>query len=246
VTPAPPGEAPSSEASHRPIIGVLGLQGDVREHRQALVDVGAEPRTVRKPAELRGLQGIVLPGGESTTLSLLLESSGLFDPLAEALEEGLPAFGTCAGLLLLSAEILDGRSDQRTFKAIDLLSRRNAYGRQIHSFEGVLSAERLDAALDAAAGPSARWPERGQGLPAVFIRAPVIEAAGPVTEVLAALPASAGRPASPVVARQGSVLVASFHPELTGDRRLHRLFASMVAGARPAPATPAGAASDTP
>jgi 5'-phosphate synthase pdxT subunit len=206
-------------------IGVLALQGDVREHAAALADLGELARLVRRPSDLDGLAGIVLPGGESTTLSLLLESSGLFEPLAEALGSGLPVLGTCAGMILLASDVLDGRPDQRRFSLIELTVRRNGYGRQQASFECD-----LDVDLDGAAG---------EPFHAVFIRAPVVEAYGPDVEVLAALPAVSdpdglavpdgpGGAPSPVICRQGSVLVAAFHPELTEDRRLHRLFVDMT------------------
>jgi 5'-phosphate synthase pdxT subunit len=204
-------------------IGVLALQGDVREHAAALADLGEPARLVRRPSELDGLAGIVLPGGESTTLSLLLESSGLFDPLAAALRSGLPVLGTCAGMILLASDVLDGRPDQRRFNSIELTVRRNGYGRQRASFECD-----LDIDLDGVAG---------EPFHAVFIRAPVVEGYGPDVEVLAALPVvpegssapdgTRGAP-SPVICRQGSVLVAAFHPELTEDRRLHRLFVDMT------------------
>jgi pyridoxal 5'-phosphate synthase pdxT subunit len=198
-------------------IGVLALQGDVREHAAALADLGELARLVRRPSDLDGLAGIVLPGGESTTLSLLLESSGLFDPLAAALGSGLPVLGTCAGMILLASDVLDGRPDQRRFDSIELTVRRNGYGRQRASFECD-----LDIDLDGVAG---------EPFHAVFIRAPVVEACGPDVEVLAVLPVGPGGPAgqpSPVICRQGSVLVAAFHPELTEDRRLHRLFVDMT------------------
>ncbi len=197
-------------------IGVLALQGDVREHAAALADLGESARPVRRPADLDGLAGIVLPGGESTTLSLLLDSSALFEPLAEALGSGLPVFGTCAGMILLSADVLDGRSDQRRFGVIDLTVRRNGYGRQQASFE-------CDLALEADG-------VTGDPFHAVFIRAPVVEAYGANVEVLASLPAASGTAGElqPVICRQGPVLVAAFHPELTGDRRLHRLFVDMT------------------
>lgn len=192
-------------------IGILALQGDVREHTAAMRELGHDVRLVRGPEDLAGIGGIILPGGESTTLSMLLESSNLFDPLAKALEDGLPAFGTCAGMILLAGEVLDGRPDQRRFGMVDVTVRRNGYGRQVASFECELA---LPAVGD-------------EPVHAVFIRAPVVESSGPSVEVLATLP---GDPARPVVCRQGRVLVAAFHPELTGDRRLHRLFAGMVAG----------------
>jgi pyridoxal 5'-phosphate synthase pdxT subunit len=198
-------------------IGVLALQGDVREHAAALADLGELARPVRRPSDLEGLAGIVLPGGESTTLSLLLDSSSLFEPLATALGSGLPVFGTCAGMILLSSDVLDGRPDQRRFGVIDLRVRRNGYGRQQASFECD-----LDLDVDGVAGDPFH---------AVFIRAPVVEAHGPEVDVLAALPAAPDHPegsSSPVVCRQGAVLVAAFHPELTEDRRLHRLFVDMT------------------
>jgi 5'-phosphate synthase pdxT subunit len=203
-------------------VGVLALQGDVREHAAALADLGEPVRPVRTPDDLAGLDGIVVPGGESTTVSMLLQSSGLFEPLTELLEGGLPVFGTCAGMILLADELLDGRGDQRGFGLIDLTVRRNGYGRQVASFECDVEVIGLgDGAVHA-----------------VFIRAPVVERAGPDVEVLSRLPAERsaarthGRGSEPVVCRQGPVLVTSFHPELTGDRRLHRLFVEMTKGER--------------
>ncbi len=200
-------------------IGVLALQGDVREHAAAFAELGEAVRGVRRPDELEGLSGLVIPGGESTTLSLLLGTSGLFDPLGDVLSGGLPVFGTCAGMILLAGRVLDGRPDQRQFGVIDLTIRRNGYGRQAASFETAVAVAGLGE----------------EPLPAVFIRAPVVEAWGPRVEVLATLPGAGstggagggGAPGSAVVCRQGSVLVAAFHPELTGDRRLHRLFVEM-------------------
>jgi 5'-phosphate synthase pdxT subunit len=202
-------------------VGVLALQGDVREHVEALAELGEAVRTVRGGDDLAGLAGLIIPGGESTTLSMLLESSGLFDPLDAAIREGLPVFGTCAGMILLAGRVLDGRDDQRGFGAIDLVIRRNGYGSQAASFECDLDV-----------------PALGEGpVHAVFIRAPVVERAGPGVEVLATLAEAPqdGQPAPlrPVVCRQGRVLVASFHPELTGDRRLHQLFVAMTKGERP-------------
>ena len=220
-------------------LGVLALQGDVREHTLALQSLGEQVRAVRQRDDLAGLQGLVLPGGESTTLSMLLESSGLFDPLDEAIGGGLPVFGTCAGMILLARTVLDGREDQRRFGAIDLTIRRNGYGRQVASFESDVEVPVL--------GPVP--------VHAVFIRAPVVEDSAPAVEVLASLdrtpsgpPGTAGAPEDPgrpgqggggsggdahadrkpVVCRQGSVLTTSFHPELTGDRRLHQLFVEMT------------------
>jgi 5'-phosphate synthase pdxT subunit len=193
-------------------IGVLALQGDVREHAAAFAQLGEPVREVRRPDDLEGLTGLVVPGGESTTLSLLLGSSGLTGPLDAALANGLPVFGTCAGMILLATTVLDGRSDQVNFGVIDLTIRRNGYGRQIASFEGEVVVAGLG----------------GEPVPAVFIRAPVVESAGSGVEVLATLPGPGGDPGRPVVCRQGPVLVAAFHPELTADRRLQRLFVEMT------------------
>lgn len=188
-------------------VGILALQGDVQEHRAALAELGASPVEVRSPEELAAVDALVLPGGESTTMSMLLDSSGLRAAVAERLASGLPAFGTCAGMILLAAEVLDGRPDQRSFAAIDIAVRRNAFGRQVDSFE-------TDLAVDGLAGPP---------VPAVFIRAPVVVRAGAGVEVLATVAGEDGHP-QPVLCRQGPVLVAAFHPELSGDRRLHELF----------------------
>jgi 5'-phosphate synthase pdxT subunit len=192
-----------------PKIGILALQGDVEEHAQSLAELGADAVAVRAPSDLAGVDGLILPGGESTTMSMLLESSGLFDPIAERLRDGMPAFGTCAGLILLATRVKGGRPDQRSFGAIDLAVRRNGYGRQVDSFETDVEVAGL------ADGP----------VRAVFIRAPVVEEAGPAVEVLATVADRAGEArAVPVLCRQGPVLVAAFHPELSGDLRIHDLF----------------------
>ena len=193
-------------------IGILALQGDVREHAAAFAQLGEGVREVRRAHDLDGLSGLVVPGGESTTLSLLLGSSGLAGPLSDELASGLPVFGTCAGMILLATTVLDGRDDQLSFGVIDLTIRRNGYGRQVASFEGEVEVPVL--------GP--------EPLPAVFIRAPVVESAGPGVDVLATLPGAGDDPGRPVVCRQGPVLVAAFHPELTADRRLQRLFVEMT------------------
>ena len=193
-------------------IGVLALQGGVREHAAAFADLGEHVVEVRRPADLQGLAGLVIPGGESTTLSLLLGSSGLDGPLTELLQSGLPTFGTCAGMILLATDVLDGRPDQLSFGVIDLTIRRNGYGRQAASFEGEVLVPALGDVP----------------LPAVFIRAPVVESSGPDVEVLATLRGEGGAPDRPVICRQGPVLVAAFHPELTADRRLQRLFVEMT------------------
>ncbi len=182
-------------------VGVLALQGDVREHITALSALGEPVALVRGPGDLDGLDGLIIPGGESTTLSLLMESSGLFEPLATALDRGMAVFGTCAGMILLAAEVLDGRPDQRRFGVIDLTVRRNGYGRQRASFECELAVDGLEG------GP----------VHAVFIRAPVVERTGPGVEVLATLPSRPGdgdRPGAepPVVCRQGRVLVTVVPP----------------------------------
>jgi pyridoxal 5'-phosphate synthase pdxT subunit len=196
------------------IIGVLNLQGDVREHVAALADVGATSRLIKRPDDLEGLSGLILPGGESTTLSMLLASTGLFEAVSGLLEDGMPVLGTCAGLVLLSAEVLDGRPDQRCFGAVDAVVRRNGFGRQVASFETELAFG------------------EGPPLPAVFIRAPYVVRVGPEVDVLATVQHRvADDPGeSPALIRQGSVLASSFHPELTGDRRVHRLFAAMCTG----------------
>jgi 5'-phosphate synthase pdxT subunit len=183
-------------------VAVLALQGDVSEHVQALADLGADAVEVRTPEQMSGADALVLPGGESTTMSMLMGSSGLFDVVAERLREGMPAFGTCAGMILLARHVLDGRADQRSFGAIDLAVRRNAFGRQVDSFEADLDVEGLG----------------GGRFPAVFIRAPYVERAGDDVEVLARVDGH------PVLCRQGAVLAAAFHPELSGDLRLHQLF----------------------
>ena len=183
-------------------VGVLALQGAVREHADALTEVGAHPVEVRRPEDLAGVDALVLPGGESTTMSFLLESAELFEPVAARLADGMPAFGTCAGMILLASEVLDGRPDQRSFGAVDMAVRRNAFGRQVDSFETDLTVEGLG----------------GGDFPAVFIRAPFVERTGDGVEVLATVD---GRP---VLCRQGPVMVAAFHPELSGDLRLHQRF----------------------
>ena len=195
-------------------VGVLALQGDVRNHVQLLSATGVRAVGVRTPAELEGVDALVLPGGESTAISLLLETSGLLHPLRSRLEKGMPAFGTCAGMILLARRVLDGRPDQHRLHAIDLSVRRNAFGRQVDSFETDLEVRGL-------AGPP---------LHAVFIRAPVVEEAGPGVEVLATVAGSDGEQ-HPVLCREGPVLAAAFHPELAGDARLHEMFLRDVAPA---------------
>ncbi len=193
---SPSGSAPVMK------VGVLALQGAFAAHAACVRALGAEPREVRTPAALHEVDALILPGGESTTMSMLLESAGLFEPLAARLADGLPALGTCAGMILLGAEILDGRPDQRCFGAVDISVRRNAFGRQVDSFEADLLL------ADDAAAP----------FRAVFIRAPFVERAGEDVEVLATVDAH------PVLCRQGAVTVTAFHPELSHDLRLHEHF----------------------
>jgi 5'-phosphate synthase pdxT subunit len=195
--------------SASPRIGVLALQGDVREHVRALTEVGAEPVEVRRPEELADVDGLVLPGGESTTIGKLLELFELLEPLRAAVKTGLPVYGSCAGMILLAEEVLDGRPDQPTVGGLDIAVRRNAFGRQVDSFETDL-------------------PLAGVGeVHAVFIRAPWVERTGPGVEVLATV--GSGPAAGKVVAvRRGPLLATSFHPELTGDSRVHGLFVAMV------------------
>lgn len=196
-------------------------------HLAGLGALGAHAVPVRRPDQLAEVDGLVLPGGESTTMSMLLESSGLLAPLRRRLAGGMPAFGTCAGMILLARRVLDGRPDQQQLDAIDITVRRNAFGRQIESFETDLDVAGLDT--DGRAEP--------EPLHAVFIRAPLVEAVGPGVDVLATVEAPGGG-RRPVVCRQGPVLVAAFHPELSGDWRLHRWFlANLVAGAGREPAT---------
>lgn len=181
---------------------MLALQGASGLHVRALRRLRAEPLEVRTPEQLDDVDALVLPGGESTTMSMLLESSGLFDPLAARLDEGMPVFGTCAGMILLATDVLDGRPDQRSFGAVDIAVRRNAFGRQVDSFEASIDV------LGLSGGP----------FPAVFIRAPFVERAGAGVEVLASVDGH------PVVCRQGAVTVTAFHPELADDLRLHETF----------------------
>jgi len=198
-----------------PRVGVLALQGDVREHERALRAAGAVPVPVRGPDALDDLDGLVLPGGESTTMSRLLGLADLLAPLRTQVAAGLPVYGSCAGLVLLAEQVLDGRPDQQGVGGLDVAVRRNAFGRQVDSFETDL-------------------PFAGVGeVHAVFIRAPWVERTGERAQVLARVPDDGSAAAGRVVAvRQGSVLATSFHPELTGDVRVHRLFVDMVKEAR--------------
>jgi 5'-phosphate synthase pdxT subunit len=192
-------------------VGVLALQGDVREHVRALAACGADAVPVRRPEELDRVDALVVPGGESTTISKLAVEFGVFDPVAKRIADGMPVYGSCAGMIMLASTVLDGRPDQRSFGAIDMTVRRNAFGRQVDSFE---------AALDFADSP----------YHAVFIRAPWVETVGPGVEVLGRV--TEGLATGRIVAvRQGPVLATAFHPELTGDLRVHRYFVEMVRAA---------------
>jgi 5'-phosphate synthase pdxT subunit len=193
------------------LIGVLALQGAFREHVRALESCGVETRLVRLPADLEGLDGLVIPGGESTTMTMLMERMGLLGAVAEAVRGGLPTLGTCAGMIVLSDRISDGRADQVVLGALDIGVRRNGYGRQVDSFEADLQVSGLEG------GP----------FPGVFIRAPLVEEVGRA-EVLAE------HDGHPVAVRQGRVMALAFHPELSGDLRLHRQFLRLVEGARTA------------
>jgi 5'-phosphate synthase pdxT subunit len=184
-------------------IGVLALQGAFAAHARVLESLGAEAVEVRTPAGLDGLDGVVLPGGESTTMSQLLINTGLFEPLSKLVAGGLPVLGTCAGMILLATEVVDGRADQRSFGAIDMRVRRNGYGRQRDSFE-----------TDIDIG--------GQQFHAVFIRAPIVEAVGDRVQVVATFDGH------PVLCRSGSVTVASFHPELSDNSRVHQEFLKTI------------------
>ncbi len=187
-------------------IGILALQGDVREHARALSDVGARAVEVRRAAELVAVDGLVLPGGESTTIGRLLRVFELLEPLRAAVVAGLPVFGSCAGMILLARDVVDGRPDQPLIGGLDMVVRRNAFGRQVDSFE-------VDLDVDGVEGPPVH---------AVFIRAPWVEKAGDAVEVLARVAEA------PVAVRQGPLLATAFHPELTGDSRMHRLFVDIV------------------
>lgn len=193
---------PAVTSAHGAKVGVLALQGSTRLHAGALAELGASPVAVRTPADLAGVDGLVIPGGESTTLSLLLDSSGLRPAVEERLAGDFPVLGTCAGMIVCASEVLGGRDDQRSLGAIDVTVRRNAFGRQRESFEADLEVDGLP----------------GGTFPAVFIRAPVVTRVGAGVEVLARLEEG------PVLCRAGRVLVSAFHPELGADLRVHQSF----------------------
>ncbi|MET7496773.1 MULTISPECIES: pyridoxal 5'-phosphate synthase glutaminase subunit PdxT [unclassified Streptomyces] len=192
--------------SDTPVIGVLALQGDVREHLIALASADALARPIRRPEELAEVDGLVIPGGESTTMSKLAVLFGMLEPLRERVRAGMPVYGTCAGMILLADKILDPRSGQETVGGIDMIVRRNAFGRQNESFEAAVEVTGIDG------GP----------VEGVFIRAPWVESVGAQAQVVAE------HGGHIVAVRQGNALATSFHPELTGDHRVHALFVDMV------------------
>ncbi|MEV6652196.1 pyridoxal 5'-phosphate synthase glutaminase subunit PdxT [Streptomyces sp. NPDC051219] len=189
-----------------PVIGVLALQGDVREHLIALAAADAVARPVRRPEELAEVDALVIPGGESTTMSKLAVLFGMLEPLRERVRAGMPVYGTCAGMIMLADKILDGREDQETLGGVDMIVRRNAFGRQNESFEASIDFAGIEG------GP----------VEGVFIRAPWVESVGASADVLATYDGHT------VAVRQGHVLATSFHPELTGDHRVHAYFVDMV------------------
>jgi 5'-phosphate synthase pdxT subunit len=194
-----------------PLVGVLALQGDVREHLNALQFVGARAVSVRRESELAAVDGLVIPGGESTTIVKLAQHFDLLEPLRARISEGLPTYGSCAGMILLADRILDGTADQVTFGGIDMTVRRNAFGRQVESFEEPVAIKGID----------------GPPLTAVFIRAPWVEEVGPAATELGRV--HTGPAAGRIVAvRQRRLLATSFHPELTGDARVHEYFVKMI------------------
>lgn len=192
------------------LIGILAVQGGVREHQRTLDELNIEHRAVRRVEHLEGLNGLILPGGESTTMSKLLELGGLLEPLRSALAQGLPAYGTCAGMILLASQVLNTRPDAHWLGAIDMDVRRNAFGRQVDSFEADLDFAGVEGTV-----------------PAVFIRAPWVEGVGDDVAVLSRVPS--GEHAGAIVGvQQGNVMATSFHPEVSGDTRVHAYFASLV------------------
>lgn len=202
------------------MIGVLAVQGDVREHLAAMAALGASAVPVRRPSELAAVDALIIPGGESTTMSKLIDRCDLREPLLQRLRDGMPAYGSCAGMIMLASTILDGRPDQSPLGALDIVVRRNAFGRQVDSFEAQIQVAGIAGSV-----------------PGVFIRAPWVESIGPDVDVLARVGEH------PVAVRQGSVLATSFHPEVSGDHRVHALFLDLV---RSRPQLPvAGARSGT-
>ena len=194
-----------SQSKSTKVVGVLALQGAFSSHTRVLNSIGVSAQEIRTPQELASVDALVMPGGESTTISQLLESSALFEPIKKLIHEGLPVFGTCAGMILLASKIIDGRDDQVSFGAIDIEVQRNAYGRQIDSFEADINVESFESPFHA-----------------VFIRAPRIVKADGAVEILAEFGDDI------VLAKQKNVLVASFHPELSRDKRIHEMFVKEI------------------
>ena len=196
-----------------PTIGVFALQGDVREHLRVLADLGVEPLAVRRPAELEACDGLVIPGGESTTMAKLARTFDLFEPLRDRIKQGMPTFGTCAGMIMLADRIEDGAQGQETLGGLDITVRRNAFGRQVDSFEGDIAFEGL-----------------AEQVHAIFIRAPWVESVGEDVEALARV--DHGPAAGRIVAvRQGPLMATSFHPEVGSDGRVHGMFVDLVRSA---------------
>ena len=222
---------PAASRSKGPVIGILALQGDVREHARALQECGAQAVPVRRPGELSGIEGLIIPGGESTTIDKLSRIFGMREPLVERITAGLPVYGSCAGMIMLANEIADPATDlagnpQQTLGGLDITVRRNAFGRQVDSFETELDFQGL-----------ARPGEPETALHAVFIRAPWVERVGAGVQVLATvkLPDAAQNAriepeVRAVAVRSRHLLATSFHPEVTGERRIHELFIRMIRG----------------
>lgn len=192
------------------VVGVLALQGDVREHVRALDRCGTRAHPVRRAEDLAEVDALVIPGGESTTMSKLAVDVGLLEPVRDRIKTGMPAYGSCAGMIMLATDVLDGRPDQRTFGGIEMTVRRNAFGRQVDSFEGPVELDGVGA------------------FHAVFIRAPWVERVGAGVTVLGRI--GGGAVGRIVAVRQGNLLATAFHPELTGDLRVHRYFVAMARG----------------
>ncbi|MFY9325141.1 MAG: pyridoxal 5'-phosphate synthase glutaminase subunit PdxT [Candidatus Nanopelagicales bacterium] len=192
-------------------VGVLALQGDVREHAKMLLDLGVAVTLVKKATDLSSLDGLVIPGGESTTISMLINRANLMQPLRDFIKTEKAVYGSCAGMILLSDQLLDGRTDQETIGGIDITVRRNAFGRQVDSFEKEIDLGAIGISK----------------FMAVFIRAPLVEKVGGQVEIIAALP-NTGQDSRIVMVQQGKLLATSFHPELTGDNRIHKYFISLL------------------
>lgn len=192
-------------------VGVLALQGDVREHAKMLSDLGVVVTLVKKATDLSSLDGLVIPGGESTTISMLINRANLMQPLRDFIKAEKAVYGSCAGMILLSDQLLDGRTDQETIGGIDITVRRNAFGRQVDSFEKEIDLGPIGISK----------------FMAVFIRAPLVEKVGGQVEIIAALPNTA-QDSRIVMVQQGNLLATSFHPELTGDNRIHKYFVSLL------------------